>query len=91
METPGTPANTAHPHTQTGTKAGPRPLTKAPRRIRAQDMYDRYEAKINDVRRDQGHWNDLIGATNDSLTTGAQKAQAINDAAASLAGRKTWA
>ena len=41
METPGTPANTAHPHTQTGTKAGPRPLTKAPRRIRVQVVQQR--------------------------------------------------
>ncbi|MBN9375275.1 MAG: hypothetical protein J0I40_07775, partial [Cellulomonas sp.] len=40
VETPGTPANTAHPHTQTGTKAGPRPLTKAPRRIRAEGHWE---------------------------------------------------
>ncbi|MHB1475270.1 MAG: hypothetical protein ACYCV4_16935 [Dermatophilaceae bacterium] len=37
METPGTPANLLHPYARSDTKAGPQPLTKAPRRIRAED------------------------------------------------------
>ena len=36
METPGTPANLLHPYARPDTKAGPQPLTKAPRRIRVQ-------------------------------------------------------
>jgi hypothetical protein len=44
VETPGTPANSSRPYTRSDTKAGPQPLTKAPRRIRAQwkaELYGR--------------------------------------------------
>lgn len=51
-----------------------------------QAMYDSYEAKINDVRRDQGHWNDLLSTTNGSLDAAQAKVSASRDAMDKLVG-----